>query len=293
LNRVLVTGASGRLGTELTRHLAHHGWSVRCLVHRRPVTDGYECVEGSLEDAGSLVRATRGIDAVVHLAAVTHSRRARTYFRTNAEGTENLVAGALRNGVERLVLVSTRAISEQGGAYSRSKRAAEEAVSRSRLPHVIVRLPELYGLGGTEGVGRIIELAERNSLIPLVGGAEQVCPMYAEDAVFACEGALNTVEGIGRTFTLAGECVSLHDFAAVVLSVLNSRSRTITIPTPAVRVLGLVARVLPLPIYPDQLARLQAPKPSRTVDAPTLLGFSPTPLEVGLVASRARAASAP
>ena len=105
--KVLVTGASGGLGARLMLSLAACGEiSLRALVHDRPVTlEGVETVAGDLGDPKSLVAATRDVETVVHLAALTHSRTENDYIRVNVEGTVHLIEACSRNGVDRLIFM--------------------------------------------------------------------------------------------------------------------------------------------------------------------------------------------
>src|SRR5262245_2847355 len=105
---VLVTGAAGGIGQRLLPALARADWRTVALVHRRPVEGTAEVSRGSLNDWTSLRRAVDGADAVLHLAARTHARRSRDYWRTNVEGTERLLKAAEGAGVGRFVLVSSR-----------------------------------------------------------------------------------------------------------------------------------------------------------------------------------------
>jgi nucleoside-diphosphate-sugar epimerase len=279
----LMTGASGALGTPLLDALRERGWTTRALVRRRPVPGADESVAGDLGDALSLGRAADGADAVVHLAATTHARSARTYEEVNVEGTKRLLEASERAGVRRFLFVSTRAISEGGGAYSRSKREAEAAVAAAGVEHVIVRLPEVYGTGSEEGVDRILALARRGERIPIVGdGSHELCPVFVADAVPALAAALEAPAAAGKTYTLAGECLSVRDFAAACVGAFASPSRILSVPVPLVAVLGAASRVVPLPVYPDQLARLRAPKPAPSREAGDDLGFAPRPLRDGL-----------
>ncbi|HWM09384.1 MAG TPA: NAD-dependent epimerase/dehydratase family protein [Solirubrobacteraceae bacterium] len=273
---VLVTGAAGGLGRALIPVLRSRGWRVRALVHRRPVEIADEQVQGDLADATGLVRAADGADAVLHLAARTHARRAAGYFEANVEGTRRLLAA----GVPRFVQVSTRAIGAGGGGYSDSKREAERLVERSDGDWVIVRLPEVYGAGSAEGVDRIIDGARRDGTIPIVGaGDDEVCPVHVDDATAALAAALDAPAG--RTYTLAGECMTTRAFAATCVAAFGG-GRIVRVPVAAVRVLGLAARIAPLPLYPDQLARLRAARPAPSPEAAAELGFAPRPLEAGL-----------
>jgi 2-alkyl-3-oxoalkanoate reductase len=283
---ILVTGASSAIGTRVVEQLRGQGRAVRCLVRRRPVAAADEYVRGDLADAGSLDAAVAGADAVVHLAAVTHARRPRDYVETNVHGTQRLLDAAGRHGVRRFVHVSTRAVSATGGAYSESKLAAERAVAQAPVEHTIVRLSEMYGGAGAEGIDDIVSRARRGAAIPIVGeGAERVCPMHVDDAVAALVAAVGAPAAAGRTYTLGGECMSIRDFAEACTHAFSTVSRLRPVPVTAVMAAGLLARVLPLPIYPDQLARLRAEdKPQPSAEAEQELGFHTRPLAEGLAA---------
>jgi NADH dehydrogenase len=280
---VLVTGAAGGVGRALLPALRAGGWRTRALVHSRPVEGADETATGDLADVGSLEAAVGGVDAVVHLAAVTHARNPRAYRAVNATGTRTLLAAARASGVGRFLHVSTRAIDPSGGAYSRSKADAERAVRESGLSFTIVRLPEVYGAGGREGVDAIVAGARSGRRILVVGdGADVVCPIALEDAVAALCAALEREEAVGKTYTLAGECMSVRAFAERCAAAFGTRSRITGVPVPLVAALSRLARVAPLPLAPDQLARLRAPKPEADRAARDGLGFEPRRLEEAL-----------
>ena len=280
---VLVTGASGGIGARFAQLLIQRGWRLRCLVHRHEVIGADETVTGDVTVPESLVGAVTDVNAIVHLAALTHSRSRARYGAVNEGGTLNLVAAARAAGVSRFVFISTRAISPDGGAYSRSKHRAEEAVRRGGVPWTIVRLPEVYGAGSAEGVDRIFAQVRDGARVPLVGrGADVVCPVHIDDVVSACVQALEVPEAVGRTYTLAGPCMTVREFAEVAGEVVGRRPRLLSVPTPAVIALSALARFCPLPVFPDQLARLQAPKPPASAEAATDLAFRPRPLHQGL-----------
>ena len=283
---VLVTGASGALGRPLLRELAGRGWRRRALVHRRAVDEADEHVAGDLRDIGSLRAAATGVDAVVHLAGLTHARDPRAYREVNVAGTEALLDACRREGVGRFVLVSTRAVSPEGGAYSRSKLGAEEAVRASGLPFVVVRLPEIYGAGGAEGVDRIVARVGKGRAVPVVGaGSDEVCPVLLDDVLPAVALCLDpSAAPAGRTYTLAGPCLSTRAFAEACARAHGARSRVVGLPVAIVRALSQLARVVPLPLYPDQLDRLRAGKPPASPEAASELGFRPRAVENGLAA---------
>jgi nucleoside-diphosphate-sugar epimerase len=284
---VLVSGAAGGLGRRLIGPLRERGWKVRALVHRRAVTGADESRPGDLADRASLAEAAQGAAAVVHLAALTHARRERDYRRANVEGTANLLGAAREAGVGRFLHVSTRAISPEGGGYSRSKLRAEELVRDSGLEWVIVRLPEVYGVGGAEGIDEMIERARRGAAIRLVGdGSDELCPVHVDDAIAALAAALESPAAAERIYTLAGECFSARQVAELCVRSFDSDSRIVGVPAGAVAAASLLARALPLGLYPDQLDRLRASKPAPSPEAGPDLGFEPRPLSEGLASLR-------
>jgi nucleoside-diphosphate-sugar epimerase len=282
---ILVTGAAGKLGGVACRALQVRGWRVRALRHEREPVVYDELIDGSLEDLEALIAATRGAEAVLHLAAATHARRSALYERVNVSGTANLVEALRQGGTGRLVLVSTRSIAASGGSYSNSKSEAERIVRSSGVHYTIVRLPEVYGVGGSEGVDRLISLARSGRRIPLVAAdSAELCPTHVDDVVAALVRAADGPKSEHKTYTLAGECMTPRQFARICVETFGSASSIVDVPIPAVRLLATLSRFLPIPVYPDQLARLLAPKPEPSPDALQDLGFSPRSVRVGLAA---------
>jgi NADH dehydrogenase len=280
---VFLTGGSGLIGAALIPALRAAGWRTRCLVHRAPVAGADELVSANLGDLEGLKAATEGVDAVLHLAAITHARRRSEYFRVNVEGTRNLIQAVEGSRLQRLVLVSSRTASSEGGHYSESKLRAEEMVRASGLPFTIVRLPEVYGTGGEEGVEQIISRAARGAAIPVVGtGGQQVCPLELGDAIGPIVKALDAEVAAGKTYTLAGECMTVREFAGACTEAGGGRSRIVAVPKPVVRWLCRASALLPLPLAPDQLTRLEGPKHEGSATARDQLGFHPRSLREGL-----------
>ena len=115
--RVLLTGASGFLGSHIAEQLDQQGAEVSALV--RPTSDtrfleGLErvtLVTGTMSDKDSLLAATEGVDGIIHAAAVLKARALADFRESNARGTANLLEAARRNSpdLERFVLVSSLA----------------------------------------------------------------------------------------------------------------------------------------------------------------------------------------
>ncbi len=287
--RVLVTGGAGKLGAMTIQALQARGFVVRALAHRRPIESADEVANGDLQTGEGVEIAVANVDVVVHLAATTHARRERAYEQVNVAGTSHLVDAARSAGIRRFVHVSTRAIDPSGGAYSRSKAASEHVVSGSGLETVIVRLPEVYGTNGGEGLDKMIALARRGRPIPVVGkGTHLVCPVYVDDAVGPLAEATSAPSAPGRTYTLAGDCLSLEKFARACVVASGQSVRIVHLPERLVAAVGAASALLPLPVYPDQLARLRSPKAAASTRAARDLGFDPRPLSAGLAEALSR-----
>ena len=158
----LVTGASGFLGWHVARLLLERGNRVRALVRPGSRVDGLavETVTGDLRDRASLERAVSGCAAVFHVAADYRlwAKDPGELYRSNVDGTRNLLAAAQRAGVGRVVYTSTVgcigiphggigdettpvALDDMAGDYKRSKFLAEQAAlefAHGGLPVVIV-----------------------------------------------------------------------------------------------------------------------------------------------------------
>lgn len=158
----LVTGASGFLGWHVARVLLEHGLKVRALVRPGSRVDALdvECVAGDLRDPASLQRAVAGCGLLFHVAADYRlwAKDPTELYRSNVDGTRNLLEAARQGGVERVVYTSTVGcigvppggvgdesvpvkLVHMAGDYKRSKFLAEKVAlefARSGLPVVIV-----------------------------------------------------------------------------------------------------------------------------------------------------------
>jgi nucleoside-diphosphate-sugar epimerase len=161
--KILVTGVTGKVGSRLAKRLALRGHEVRGLVRNPSRAElDVELVKGDLLDPESLVRAVRGVDAVVHCAAFFRGATAEQAHATNDLGTQYLAAAALAARVKRFVFTSTGLVyGPTGGrpakeddpcaptaAYPVSKLAAERALlAMEGLDVRVLRLPFVYGDG--------------------------------------------------------------------------------------------------------------------------------------------------
>jgi nucleoside-diphosphate-sugar epimerase len=165
--KILVTGATGKVGSRLTKRLAQRGDQVRALVRDRAravamLGDRIDLAEGDLLDTDSLAAAVRGVDAVVHCAAFFRGATPEQAHTVNDLGTQNLARAARTASMKRFVFTSTGLVyGSTGGrvareddacaptaAYPVSKLAAERfLLAIEGLDVRVLRLPFVYGDG--------------------------------------------------------------------------------------------------------------------------------------------------
>ena len=284
--RILVTGP-GRLGRPLLAALHRQG-ITGAVLHRSPAASlppGWQSIRADVTRPASLDGACTDIDQVLHLAAVTHTNRSARYFEVNAFGTRNLIAESRRAGIQRFTLVSTRAISPEGGTYSRSKIQAEEIVRNSGLAWNILRPAEVYGTGG-EGISDLIERCRQGRWVPVPGdGSPRLAPVYLDDVVDGMCRAV-TAPGEGGVYMLAGpEEMTYLELIRRLAAYFHTRPRTLGVPAGLLALAARTFALLPLdkpPLYADQVARLFSPKSHDTESAFRAFGFTARPLEQGL-----------
>lgn len=181
MTTVLLTGATGLVGSRLLPRLADAGFECRALVRRETaLPEGVTAVVGDLDDPASLQAAVEGADAVVHLAALFRTGDDEAIWRANRDGTRHLLDAVTSYALRaRFVMASTGNVYDADGlrpgreddpcsptaAYPASKVAAEGLVRESGLTWSILRLPFVYG-DGDGHLDAIPALAARFGLHP-------------------------------------------------------------------------------------------------------------------------------
>ncbi len=244
---LLMTGATGLVGSTLLRRLLAEGTQVRCLV-RDPRRLGTQRVRvqialGDLTDPPSFRNALRGVDTVIHLAAAIRDQPRGSIEELDGIATWRMVEAAERQGVERFVFFSALGASTHNRTRAlRAKALAEQAVVEADL-HSIVFAPSIVYAPGDPW----LTLLERLALLPVMPvsgrGEARFQPIWSEDVADCVVASLRegATGGHGengrrhRRYELAGpETLSHGEIVATVLRSLRRNRPILHVPTPIV-----------------------------------------------------------
>ena len=287
--KILLTGASSGIGTILIKRLVDCAdLEIKAMIHHSLGNiSGCEARQGDLNNPELLTRAVDGVDTVIHMAALTSSAQESDYFRVNVTGTQNLMDACILQGVKRIIFISSRAASLDGGGYSRSKLEAEECVKNSGLKWIILRPSEVYGQGAGDTINRLIQWVQKYPLVPVIGkGKAKLCPVYIDDMVSAMERAILDKELKGETILLSGpEELTFDDLVDRIAKYFGVWRFKLHLPAGLVKfgatVLTSLGKKL---LVPDQIPRLLCSKDKGVGKTSALISYFPRKLEEGMAA---------
>ena len=227
---LLLTGATGLVGSAVLRRLTVRGEPVRCLV-RDARRLGAERVRvqlaiGDLADPASWRHALRGVQTVVHLAATERDQPRATIEEIDGLAALRLLRAAERAGAERFLwLTPLGASPHHRSRVHRAKALAEQAVAASGLHTTTLAGSIVYAPGDR----RLLPV------VPLMGtGAARTQPIGADDVADCVLRALD--DGAGGRYELAGPDVLDHaDVARLALRAAHRRRRLLPVPTTVAR----------------------------------------------------------
>lgn len=209
--KILITGATGFLGSHIAEQLSTKNHQVRCLI--RPTADrsflntlaNIEFCEGHLANEQALQQAVTGVDAIIHAAGLVKARHVSEFDAINVQGTYHLLQAAKHHApqLKRFVLVSSLAatgpsfdgkplqednlpICKPVTYYGRSKLAAEQqaAAFADSLPITIIRPPLIYGPRDKECLAFF--RAVKYKIFPFFGSTQNTASViYGPDAANA------------------------------------------------------------------------------------------------------------
>jgi uncharacterized protein YbjT (DUF2867 family) len=239
---LLLTGATGLIGSALLRRLTARGEPVRCLV-RDPRRLGAERVRvqitiGDLADPRAFRQALRGARVVVHLAASHRDQPHATIEELAGMATWRLLRAAEQAGVEHFIFFSALGATPYHPLrLHRAKALAERAVAEASL-RTTTFAPSLVYTPDDRRIARLTRLAWL-PVVPLTGrGRAETQPIWAEDVADCVLAALDREgePGTHARFELAGPDVLSHrEVVELALRAARRRRRVVPVPAPLLR----------------------------------------------------------
>jgi len=236
--KVLVTGGGGFLGTGIVRRLLARGDCVTVLGRRNYVHLGDEVIQiqADIRDKESVLQATKGQDAVFHVAAVPGIWGSAAMFNgINVEGTRNVIESCRSHAVKKLIFTSSPSVIYDGTDmenvdesvlypnsyqcdYPRTKAMAELLVLGANgldgLATVSLRPHLIWGPEDPHLVPRLLDRAKKRRLIQVGSGKNKVDIIYIDNAV---EAHLLACDALDLKSPVAGRCYFLSDGHPVIL----------------------------------------------------------------------------
>ncbi len=252
-NIALVTGAAGFVGSHLCETLIKNGWEVVGLVG--PTCDirwienlDMTLIKGDLTDKKSLLKAVRGVNRVYHLAGMLGGSKSDLIFRTNYEGTKNLVDACVENGTKlnRFLFVSSHAVMgptpkdklynedmecQPVSDYGKSKLLAEQYLQsiNGQLPHTIVRLPIVFGPRSFKGFFSVYKLLKKRLHFNFGKGECNIG--FVQEMVDGMIVASLSQNTIGKSYFLGNRKIySLNEIFEAIQKALGKKAIKITTP---------------------------------------------------------------
>jgi dihydroflavonol-4-reductase len=270
--KLLVTGATGFVGTWLTKFLLDRGHDVRVLTRSGQLdfpyeTKNIEIAKGDVSDPASLQRAFANVDSVFHLAGVVGYSRAmrQQMITTNVLGTSHIIEAVKRSGCRRLVHMSSvvavgasfdghTPLNEESPynlhhldlGYFETKHEAEllvkKAVMANEIDAVILNPSTIYGAGDAKKGSRSTQLKVAKGSFPFYtsGGVNVI---HIDDVLHGLYRGWEIGQS-GERYILSGENISIQKLFQLVATAAGVTAPKIYLPNPIVRGLGLIGDAL-------------------------------------------------
>jgi len=256
--RVLVTGATGFVGSHIAQVFVEAGYQVRCGVRASSNTGwlgdlAVELTPLDLTHPKDLPRAVEDVDVIVHAAGVTRAKRTGDYQQINARGTQRLAAASAKAGVRRFVLISSLAArgpdaltkydrDHPASAYGRSKLEAEAYLRAedAQMDAIVLRLAAVYGPRDTDLLP-LFKLAQSGWLV-VPSGSDLLQPVYAADAARAALAAARQPGGFGPYPVAEPSRYTWQDIANGLERVFERPVRTVRLPAAVFKLAGRAAQ---------------------------------------------------
>jgi nucleoside-diphosphate-sugar epimerase len=264
--RILLTGATGFVGSHTADRLIHCGHTVRALTRSSSSLEWLkdkpiEVASGNLKDPESLKDAVKDVDAIIHIAGAIASKTKQGFYEHNQLGTRGLLTAAHKYGnISRFVFISSQTaggpsldghpVTEETPphpitTYGKSKLAAEEECKQFEqyFPVTILRLPAIYGPRDTATLSFF--QAIKRGLKPLIGFQNKFVNLcYVEDIANGVELALTNPVAVNRLYYIGNNTnYSWHELSGIAATVMKRRGLFVRIPHGFVHIIAAISEI--------------------------------------------------
>ena len=285
---VLVTGASGLVGTHLCRLLVESGWKVRGIVRDAAKAAArlgdlrLEMREADIRDPEAMRSALSGAGALVHLAAIAIEKPGESYETTNSDATTVILGAAQSAGVRRIIYMSQNGASSSSPyRFLKSKGIAEDAVMASPLEWTVIKPSVIFG-PEDEFVNVLARMVRLSPVVfPLPGGGvARFQPIAVDDVGRAVRKSLEDSTTVRSTFSIGGSTpLTLREMTERILVAMNTSRTLVNMPVSALRpIIAVAEKLLPRPpVTTGLLDLLEIDNVVPENDLTTKLGIDPIP----------------
>ena len=274
--KLAITGGTGFLGSHCAAEAFKKGYSVRLLVRNQKKAhkalemhdlnpNDFEIVQADLQDVKSLSEGIKGVDFLIHAAAVfsLSPLDAKTMLKVNPTSTEALLSAAVEHDLKQIVYVSTMGVfapisggdidentpaSTGLGPYTKSKIESEKIARRFQQDGIPLNIVYPGGIFGpidpnselSDSMGMLAEMLKRN--IGLTAKGAKLAMVDVRDVASVCVGALTSTQNMGY-FHAWGDLVSMDQVIELVREITNRNIKFYSSPLIFLDALGLVGEI--------------------------------------------------
>lgn len=265
---VTVFGGSGFLGRHVVRALAKRDYRIRVGV-RRPELAGHlqplgkvgqiHAVQANLRYPASVRTALRDSHVAINLVGILSKSGAQTFDAVVAEGAATVAKAAAAAGARMVHVSAIGADARSASAYARAKAAGEKAVLAAVPSATILRPSVMFG-PEDQFANRFAALARMSPVLPLIGGATKLQPVYVGDVATAIADAVDGKAKAGATYELGGaEVLTMREIIEAILEITDRERMLIPLPFGLARFKAAFLQFAPgaFKLTPDQVTLLE------------------------------------
>jgi nucleoside-diphosphate-sugar epimerase len=277
---ILLTGATGFLGSFVLKELVEKGYEVTCFLRKTSKIDtikqlNVRYIYGELDDYNSICEALRDKDALINIASLGFGH------------APNIINACEKMHVKRAIFVSTTGIFTKLNPDSKEIRLdAERLIKESSLDYTIIRPTMIYGTPDDRNMWRLVKYLKRLSILPILGnGTYLQQPVYVKDLAGAIVKAYGTSISIHKAYNISGaKAITYNEVVDLTAKALGKKVLKIHIPMKlSYNLLKFYEKFTSKPILKaEQVLRLNENKNFSHEEAKKDFGYNPLSFEEGI-----------